>query len=156
MTIQWRNDLQIDCGNIDNDHKALIKIINQFENEKTLIGTHALLIELSEYSKRHFYDEEKILLDMGYPEYHEHLVEHNWLTYSLTIIVSSFNSPSKNFDVSLIHSRAAKLLRHWLVDHIIAWDIPFRNFLIDRNKTFRANPLYLVSDFKAHRPCFSR
>ena len=144
MPIQWRADLQIDCGRIDDDHKSLIAVINQFDNQMSHADSHATLLKLEECSKQHFASEEKVLLEMGYPEYHEHLVEHNWLSYSLSIIISSFNSPSQTCDVPMIRSRASKLLRHWLIDHIIAWDVPIRDFINNQTQAFRQYPPYVI------------
>ncbi len=129
MTIKWRPELLVDDGRIDDEHKRLIEIINCFGAKRSHSKSRLTLIILSDYSRNHFLEEENVMLEIGSPGYHEHLVEHNWLIYTLLSIICTFNSSSPTCDVGMLRARASSLLKHWLVNRIINWDVPIAEFI---------------------------
>ncbi len=102
MTIQWNDAMSVGNADIDNEHKQLIKLINQAEvaleereNHDALL---AVLGELVKYTRYHFDREEIIQLNIKYPDYVEHKLEHQELVENLEEFMRHFEVASEKND----------------------------------------------------------
>lgn len=112
------NDLKIDGGTIDADHKELVITINDFilaENEgadqKRL---KELLSVLNAYARVHFEREERLQLAVGFPFHEAHKRTHRELIADLNRIGEELlrtHSPDR-------HGILSSFLRNWLVNHV--------------------------------------
>lgn len=115
---------------LDRQHRQLLKLCNALG--AALTGTapdrhlkfHAILHELSEYSRQHFAAEEALLSRYGYPELQSQKDEH--LEYCLHIAEQSIAASSGMADMLSLQ----RYLTKWWTDHILVSDMAYREFLL--------------------------
>lgn len=153
MSIQWRDDMAIDQGVIDQDHRALIAIINEFCEAKVdrneLPRLERIIAKLEHYAAAHFGREEALqrVVQYAYVDAHHH--EHVDLIRQLGTIRGDLLGlhgegrpppPEASAPSSLsaaeptpeaivrAHAEVAEFLHHWLVDHIIKSDLRMKPY----------------------------
>ncbi len=134
--LQWREELSVGHPDIDNDHKVLISIINDFEKtvdnwpgEKVI---HEVLIKLHDYAGQHFSREEDIQVNHHYPFREEHKREHNILLAQVVDRANRYFIKKTEPITKEALQGVAEFLKHWLVDHIIKSDLRMRRFVAPR------------------------
>ena len=115
--IKWSDvDYSVGIKTIDDQHKELIKYINQIYqsilDRNTKEVTIDVLGKLEDYAKFHFGFEEKIFSQIGYEFTEEHIVEHR-----------AFTDKIKYFQEGMINGHdvifsITNYLRDWLRIHI--------------------------------------
>lgn len=156
MQIQWREEMAIDGGLIDGDHKHLISIMNEFcaaspteDSRDRLLG---ILDRLNVYTTIHFRREEQLQRAVHYPYIDAHHHEHGDLLRELYSIHEGLTAPvaappapdaapddggaaapppPPTTDARSIveaHRMVAEFLHHWLIDHIIKSDLRMKPF----------------------------
>src|SRR3990167_6494235 len=157
MQIQWREEMAIDGGLIDGDHKHLISIMNEFgaaspteDSRDRLLG---ILDRLNVYTTIHFRREEQLQRAVHYPYIDAHHHEHGDLLRELYSIHEGLTAPvaappaqdATSDDDSPApaptsppttdarsnveaHRTVAEFLHHWLIDHIIKSDLRMKPF----------------------------
>lgn len=153
MTIQWRDEMAIDQGVIDQDHRALIAIINEFCEAKVdrneLPRLERIVAKLEHYAAVHFGREEALQRVVQYPYVDAHHHEHVDLIRQLGTIrgdllglhgegrpplseAPSAPSPAAAEptpeEIVCAHADVAEFLHHWLVDHIIKSDLRMKPY----------------------------
>jgi hemerythrin len=118
---QWNDRFRINVDQIDNQHNKLFEIINHVqdtihsEESDQVIGK--ALIDLAEYSNRHFASEEALMRKIDFAEFLRHRTMHagfsKWLADTLTNI--------KQGRTVNIHEFIA-FLKRWWEDHILRED----------------------------------
>jgi hemerythrin len=126
--IKWSEDLQIGIGNIDQQHRELINIINELhlaveysEGEEVIL---AIIDKLHAYADTHFRDEEDLLERNDYPGKVDHVVEHREFIAKLDELRERFHS---NSEVLTVHIR--NFLLSWFFNHIRINDMGYKHFL---------------------------
>lgn len=119
--LTWNDKYTVGVGEIDEQHRHLFKLTNDFHDALT-IGTAKknlgdALDALVDYARRHFMDEEKLMADSQYPELAHHRIEHDRLTREALDFRARF---VEGKPVSTLEF--AKFLSDWLVKHIIVMD----------------------------------
>lgn len=129
MPILWREQMSIGNTHIDDDHKYLICLINSAELAlKTPENRDAISIiieQLVNYTEEHFAREEGIQLKAGFPFYAEHKMQHQSLIQELNDIRENLQSTDPDADEqkhAQVSADLVKLLRVWLLDHILNTD----------------------------------
>ena len=87
IRIEWDDKYSVGHERIDHEHQVFLDLIinasradeEQLPREKVL----RLLNEIKKYAEFHFYSEENIMLDNGYPGYESHRQEHIMLLCNL-------------------------------------------------------------------------
>ena len=127
---------------IDNDHRKLVRIINQFlitsKISKVVEGEiggqyeavlHATLKDLVLYGKQHFASEERIQRECMYDCYEMHAAEHRLLMAQLEEMVRShFVTKTKKINHQSL-DELDKFLKFWLVNHIMKFDTNLREWV---------------------------
>lgn len=137
MHIVWKDEFLIDGGVIDEDHKVLIGIINDFislnEGAASLERLKSCLARLKKYTLEHFVREESIMVSIAYPNAERHRNRHAEIVSVLDSIIADFRTKVVRSDRnhSDIHERAMALLRTWLVDHILVADADLKPYIED-------------------------
>ncbi|MCL2608530.1 MAG: hemerythrin family protein [Treponema sp.] len=123
MKLEFTADLETGVPNIDEQHKELIKRINDVvalggeaskkEDTDRLIGF------LEEYVLKHFRDEEQLQRNSGYPKYEWHRGQHEEYIRNLAKLKEEYakNGPSLSFTIALNSS-----VIEWIVRHIRSVD----------------------------------
>lgn len=115
--IEWSDDLSVGIEEIDEQHKVLVDLLNEFH---TAIQAHKgsevasqILKRLGDYTRIHFAVEESIMRLLDYPDYEDHKVEHDALIEQLTELTTKLESGKKSVNFELLH-----FLKVWLAKHI--------------------------------------
>ena len=113
----WSNELSVGNTFIDDDHKKLITMVNNFHDAmeqgkgNEVIGK--VLNNLVIYTKAHFKREEAEMQRIKYPRYLAHKQEHDKLISEVAELQSSFSSGK-----AMLTMKISKFLRDWLLTHI--------------------------------------
>jgi hemerythrin len=129
--LEWNDSLSVGIEEIDNQHKALVGLLNQLHtaiHEKH--GSSAcmeILDKLVEYTRVHFTVEESLMRILGYPEYADHLEEHEKLIAQVVELQHKLKSGKANISFELLH-----FLRGWLTHHIMESDKAYVPYFISK------------------------
>lgn len=132
MAIVWREEMSVDGGVIDADHKALIALVNEVD----LIGPGAampaqlmaILGRLSSYARTHFDREQRLQLATGFTFAQAHEARHRTLLRELdTMCAECEHGPPEQIEA--FHARLRDFLHNWLCDHIIKADLLMKPFV---------------------------
>jgi hemerythrin-like metal-binding protein len=121
--IKWSNDFALGIGEIDEQHKALVGMINALDasthEEYSPDTMRRMLDELNAYVKDHFGFEERLMAGGGCsPDLvTRHCGEHAYFRSVLRDLTADFESGRTSITVPLI-----EYLVHWLLHHIVVVD----------------------------------
>jgi hemerythrin len=128
--IKWSKEYSIGIEYIDQDHKKLLHLLNQFSIAYDYAQCEEFereaLEDLVSYTKYHFKREEKLMEDYGYPGLEEHQVEHQAMIDKVEEYVTIYNREGHD---SL--KQVTNLLTYWLINHIQESDKQYRDYLIE-------------------------
>lgn len=132
MAILWREEMSVDGGLIDADHKALIALVNDVD----LIGPGAampaqlmaILGRLSSYARTHFDREQRLQLATGFTFAQAHEARHRTLLRELDAMCAECEHGPPG-QIEAFHARLRDFLHNWLVDHIIKADLLMKPFV---------------------------
>ena len=126
--VQWREEYSVGIEHIDDDHKKLIGLLNNF----TIAYDYAMsesfekeaLNELISYTKYHFSREEKLMEDNEYPDLIAHKAQHKVMIEQVEGFVHLYNE--KGHDAL---DEISKFLADWLINHINGTDKQYSEHL---------------------------
>lgn len=135
MLIVWRDQMSVDGGLIDQDHRVLIGIINDFATTQAtpaaIPALEAILAKLDRYTQIHFEREEKLQRAIIYPFHEAHRRAHMDLIRQLSEVREELRAKAATQnaeDLAAAHARMGEFLHHWLVDHIIEADLRMKSY----------------------------
>lgn len=126
--ITWYPNLNLNIELVDEQHKLLVKMINDLYDaihagkERAIVGS--LLNKLGIYSSMHFAREEDYLEHFGYPDIDQHKKEHNNFERNVYKFESDFLEGKRDLSREIM-----AFLAKWLTNHIIKSDKRFASFL---------------------------
>jgi hemerythrin-like metal-binding protein len=125
--VHWSSDLSVNVREIDDQHKQLIKLINDlYAAMKSGLGHEIqgkLLNGLAEYTVYHFDNEERYFDQFGYPDARNHKRMHAELKAQVVDLIGKFHSGKAALSMELFD-----FLRDWLVNHITKTDRRYSRF----------------------------
>ena len=133
MLIEWTDDLSVGSESIDEDHRLLIRIVNQLHEaietraDRSTIGD--LLGRLAEYTADHFAEEEQIMRRVRYPHTDQHVQQHGALLDRLGELFHQFELG--NIDVT---PRTTEFLSDWVLTHLKSQDRDLGIYLSQRQE----------------------
>ena len=128
----WADDMVIDNGPIDKDHKMLVEQVNLLHTAtdagrgQDVVGK--LLGELITSTIEHIRREEQIMSQLGYPRLKEHQAGHGVFVNELHELQRKFAAGSIT-----VAAQLSTLLRDWLSLHIRRYDKDIFHF-IEKNR----------------------
>lgn len=133
MPIQWRDQLSIDQGLIDQDHKTLIAIINQFEAvqpgpDAAAVMGH-VLDELEQYAEVHFQREEQLQRMVMFRYAQAHTQQHRLLMRNVAAARAEFEAVTSGNDLAKFRTHMCAFLHDWLLNHIIHSDLLMKPYV---------------------------
>lgn len=137
----WRQELALNILWIDCQHKRFLQMLAQVEGliakgvVKKDVWEH--IVELGNYAKIHFAEEEKNMQKIGYAEYEGHKKAHAYFMDHVFKLMEAYNLadiPSPNM-LSL-----AVFLRTWFEKHIAATDRCYVQGFLDAGLEKKAPP----------------
>ncbi len=127
-SIQWSDSLIVNFDKIDDQHKKLILIMNEFHG--TLYSKNSArkeketLVELIDYTKYHFSTEKKLMLENDYPSMDEHLDRHKEFVKKLFELCER-----RQIQKIEVIREILVFLMDWIVTHIMEDDKKFGLYL---------------------------
>ena len=126
--ICWTNDLSVGVAKIDEQHKALVSLINELNSamrqrrsEEVLAG---VLDRLKQYTVKHFATEEEFFDRYGYAEAPAHKKAHRDLVEKVLAFEQELKSGRAKVTMEIM-----RFLKEWLVGHIMGTDKRYGSFL---------------------------
>ncbi|MCW8835648.1 MAG: hemerythrin family protein [Rhodospirillales bacterium] len=131
--MEWSEKFIVDNGLIDNDHKFLIELINEFNenvpNFSTPEDMKPYLLSLKKYTQTHFAREERLQEAAQYNMRKEHRVEHRDMIAQLDRMIAKAETAEGGAVTDAAVEISTFLTDVWLVNHILVNDLPMRPFV---------------------------
>lgn len=128
--IEWMDMFSVGDPAMDNDHKALIALLNRlyevWANGEALADIEAVFDELTEYTISHFTREEVVLGSLHYERLSIQAAEHARLLGQLDTFKDKYLSGEAPSDLS---QNIVDFLRSWVINHILEEDMQYRETL---------------------------
>lgn len=119
--ITWKSDYSVGNETLDNQHKRIIKLINELYNAYVkkieFTDSDRMISELSEYTVNHFGEEERLFEQYGYELAEEHKKEHETFVKTLNELIAQNQKSPKILSLKL-----TSFLQKWLINHILEED----------------------------------
>ncbi len=119
---EWRDEYCTGDLKVDDQHQYLFKLANKL----LVTGTSEckpIIMELYEYTRIHFKDEEAIMKEFKYPDLKDHKIIHTNLISSLNNIADQFVESEESRD------DLVALFGNWIINHILNEDLRFANYV---------------------------
>jgi hemerythrin len=120
----WTDDLSVSIQEVDEQHKGLIRLINQLhlvvsetQGEDT---AREILDQLVESTRTHFLLEESLMRLTHYTGFETHKNQHETLMDEMRALLEQLDNGSATINVELLH-----FLKIWLTEHIERCDRHF-------------------------------
>ncbi len=130
QAIVWKDEYSVGVEVLDNDHKKLINLLNQFKTAYDYYTDaefeRQALEELVAYTKFHFEREESFMKQANYPEFENHKRQHESMILQVESFVEKYKREGHD---SLIE--VSDFLTNWLLNHINRTDKLYSNHLIE-------------------------
>lgn len=127
--INWNENLSVKINSIDNQHKKLIGMINDFydniKNRSNNENISKLISGMKEYTQMHFNNEERYMKKFSYPDYEVHKKEHDLFISKVTAVEEKLNSGK-----IIVSFEITSFLKDWIKNHIQGTDKKYSDFFI--------------------------
>jgi hemerythrin len=121
----WTTEMSVGLAVLDDDHKQLIRIINQLGADSVSGDRRAAirqsLVALRRYAEFHFAREEKVLMACAYPHLEEHQGEHRDFVQRIQDLTRRFDADPEDM-AEIVNEDLMNFLRDWLTQHIMIED----------------------------------
>ncbi len=127
MTVEWRGEMSVGNEVIDDDHKHLIDLINEYES--AIARKNPVILEdavngLLDYAKSHFEREENLMTAVHYPQRNLHRDHHRDL---LRRVQDFHKGLCEDHQIDI--EDASRFLHDWFVQHVLNEDLKLRPYL---------------------------
>ncbi|WP_321366359.1 bacteriohemerythrin [uncultured Desulfuromusa sp.] len=133
--ITWKKIYETGIVALDNEHQGLISQINKLyeaiRDKHEEEGLEATLTMLESYTVNHFQHEEKLMAEYHYPGLADHQKSHQELIDAVQDLKQRASSGKDELARELL-----KLLRVWVLEHILDVDKKYGAFLESRGGRF--------------------
>lgn len=127
--IQWSRWMSVGFDDLDEDHRALVAIVNKLAVEETrhdCAMIEAILDELIAYTRDHFAREEAHMQRSNYPTYAAHKARHDELTRQ----VEAFRAQVAARRDAISGDEVFDFCADWLGQHILKEDTRFGAYAV--------------------------
>ena len=122
MSLEWSPAYTTGHKVLDDDHKNLFAIVNDFIAGRDLKAAQTALSRLLTYSAAHFAREEAVVAALGL-DYVTHRKMHEVLLKNLRgLVLPAGGTPPSKRDAEVVVKTAA-LLEMWLYNHVVREDV---------------------------------
>ena len=125
--INWNDSLSVNVAELDEQHKQLIRLINEFcdavTQKRSKEAQVILLGGLAAYTKTHFATEERYFARFGYPGAAAHRKEHDELVQQVADIRRRVEEGRLVVSIEILN-----FLTRWLNEHILGSDKQYSAF----------------------------
>jgi hemerythrin len=121
---EWDKSYELGIEEIDNQHKGLVKLINELHQSMLELRTQEImaktLADLLEYTIYHFEAEEELMSLISYDNITNHKLQHQKFLREITTFKNDYKAGKKSISMSLL-----SYLKDWLIHHIQKSDKEF-------------------------------
>jgi hemerythrin len=129
--IQWKEEYSVGIQVIDDDHKKLISLLNQFISAYDYAMSESYekdaLNNLIDYTKYHFSREEQLMKEHEFPGFEAHKALHVAMFSKVEYFVELYEKQGHN-----ALQEISDFLSKWLINHINGTDKEYSQYLNDR------------------------
>lgn len=129
--IVWKDEYSVGIKELDNDHKKLIYLLNQFKTaydyDISEEFEHQALEDLVSYTHSHFEREETMMKESGYPDYENHKAQHARMIKQVDGFVEKYKAEGHE-----ALDEVCDFLNNWLINHINGTDKSYSQYLKDK------------------------
>ena len=115
--MNWTDDLSVRVGEIDEQHRKLIQLINNLHDAmkagKAKVSLETTLQELAAYAVYHFQTEEKYMQKFKYPGYLAHKMKHDAFVRKVVGFQGDFKAGRLGLSLDVMN-----FLKDWVSTHI--------------------------------------
>lgn len=133
--IPWKKEYSVNIREVDEQHKYLIRIINDLHDvivKKSDQGTVCKLLErLIQYTRTHFEGEEILMRGCDFPRYKAHKAMHDQFISEVEAL--QMRAKISQGSEQLVGMEMLFKLKDWLVDHILVMDMDYSSHLQRRD-----------------------
>lgn len=126
--LNWRDEFTFDVSWLDEEHGKMFDLLHEIhasvqagENHFRL---HYLLDRLVSCTESHFAEEERNMLQLGYPNYEKHRLQHKVLLNEIQLLQTAYRE-----DYVSLSSEALAHMQSWLTNHIAGMDADLARFV---------------------------
>jgi hemerythrin len=127
--MQWTQDMSVGLTELDDDHKVLIKVINDLaanaDDAARRDVVRQCLLSLRRYAEFHFAREEKVMSACKYPGLESHKGEHRDFVKRIQEITAQFDEDPEG-TIQTVNEALLGFLKDWLSHHILVEDMAYR------------------------------
>lgn len=134
VDLKWIDGWSIGVDQIDNDHRNLLRIMQETKaaiEEEDYGRCAVLLSDLIKAAKDHFSREESLLSDLGYPGLERHIKYHK----ELLLKAKSVEAICKGIKERRNLEECFEGMAEFLIDDVVKGDLHFKSFLEDAGIT---------------------
>jgi hemerythrin len=121
---EWTDELRVGMGEIDEQHKELVGIINQLHDamlaNKGRPLQQEIIYQMVDYAVNHFALEEKLMRSSNFPGYEPHRQEHAQFAAE----AAELKGRTDHGDL-ILSLEILSLLKDWLQNHILHTDMKY-------------------------------
>lgn len=121
MYLEWDNKYSVGVELMDSQHIKLIGMINDLhagiKAKKSKEALGRVIADLADYTMTHFSEEEKLMLETGYPDYDNHIILHNDFVNQVREFKANYAAGKIVMTVTVMG-----FLFEWLMNHIYTVD----------------------------------
>ncbi len=129
--INWTDEFSVKISSIDEQHKKLINLINDFYGNIRVNSPKEkifeLIKEMKKYTILHFSTEEKYFKQYDYPGYLEHKEEHEKFIKKVLDFEERYKSGKLLLSVEITN-----FIKDWVSNHICDTDKKYTDFLLQK------------------------
>ena len=124
-SIQWKPEYFVGNKDIDEQHKVLFTMLNDFYHQDNKESAIMLFHNLSSYIDLQFESEENLLRQINYPDTEIHMKEHKELKDNFLMLSEKLD----NYDLDAQH-KIAMFIYTWLSKHILKSDMAYKAYAL--------------------------
>lgn len=125
--ITWNEGLSVNIKEIDDQHKVLIRIINELHDAmmkgKSKDILESSITELVDYTKKHFKTEEELFDKYSYPKTGQHKKQHDIFVERIKDFQEKHKTGGAFLSIEIM-----EFLKDWLTNHIVGTDKEYTEF----------------------------
>ena len=131
--IMWHDKLTIDNGVVDNDHRFLLAIVNEFREKVGHFDSSdeavKILEKLMRYSQNHFAREEGLQMEVNYEYRDVHHASHHKLIKQLEKLIEETQPSSGAYLNETMGAKIGEFLHDWLIEHVLKEDLRMKPYV---------------------------
>ncbi len=130
---EWNPDYAIGHFQIDDEHRKLFRLARKMMNVSCVRASEkeikAAVKALSDYTKIHFRNEERLMESIGYPDLEKHRAAHAYIIEQISNFLAAEPSPVRQA------KRLKEIISTWVDGHTTGEDLKIARFIASRRGT---------------------